>query len=82
MILKTKVPGRIVQRRVRKPGGGYRIKPWFRFDDEGLAVIDETKLTKSDIIKFRGAFDILFREVIASIQGFSMFFDNRHHSLK
>ena len=59
MLLKTKVPNRVVQRRVRKPGGGFRIKPWFRFDSEGYAEIDETKLTQSDINKLMNTFEIV-----------------------
>lgn len=59
MILKTKVPGRIVQRKVRKPGGGYRVKPWFKFDENGLKEIDETKITKSDLIKLTKLFEVV-----------------------
>lgn len=59
MLLKTKVPNRVVQRRVRKPGGGFRIKPWFRFDSEGYAEIDETKLTQSDINKLMNTFEVV-----------------------
>ena len=59
MLLKTKVPNRVVQRRVRKPGGGFRIKPWFRFDSEGYAEIDETKLTQSDINKLMTTFEVV-----------------------
>lgn len=59
MLLKTKVPNRVVQRRVRKPGGGFRIKPWFRFDSEGYAEIDETKLTQSDINKLVNTFEVV-----------------------
>ena len=59
MLLKTKVPNRVVQRRVRKHGGGFRIKPWFRFDSEGYAEIDETKLTQSDINKLMNTFEVV-----------------------
>jgi len=59
MILKTKVPGRIVQRKVRKYGGGFRVVPFFRFDENGLAEIDETKLTATDIKKLTTLFEVV-----------------------
>lgn len=64
MLLKTKVPNRVVQRRVRKPGGGFRIKPWFRFDSEGYAEIDETKLTQSDINKLMNTFEVVEKQIV------------------
>jgi len=64
MLLKTKVPNRVVQRRVRKPGGGFRIKPWFRFDSEGYAEIDETKLTQSDINKLMSTFEVVEKQIV------------------
>lgn len=59
MILKTKVPGRVVQRRIKKPGRGYRIVPWFRFDKNGYKEIDETKLTNADIVKLKSLFEVV-----------------------
>jgi len=59
MILKSKIPNRIVQRRVRKPGGRKRIVPLFRFDENGLAEIDETKLTATDIKTLTTLFEVV-----------------------
>jgi len=70
MILKTKVPGRVVQRRVRKNGGGFTVKPWFRFDENGLAEIDESKLTKADIIKLTSKFEVV-EEVVKEYKDMS-----------
>ena len=58
MILKTKVPGRVVTHRVQKFGRWY-VQEWFRFDDKGLAEIDETKLTQSDINKLKAKFEVV-----------------------
>jgi len=59
MILKTKVPGRVVQRRKRLPGGRYKIVPWFKFDDKGFAEIDETKLNQVMIQKLKSKFEVV-----------------------
>ena len=57
MILKG-VPNRVVNKKVRKPGGRHRIVPWFRFDSNGRAEIDETKVSKADLIKLRSKFKL------------------------
>lgn len=62
MLLKTKVPNRIVQRRIKKLGGRFKIVPWFRFDNKGYAELDETKLTQSDIIKLKQKFEVVENE--------------------
>lgn len=59
MLLKSKVPNRIVQRRVRKLGGGFKVVPWFRFDDKGFYELDETKVTQSDINKLKQKFEVV-----------------------
>lgn len=59
MIFKTKVPGRVVQRRKRKPGGGYKVVPWFRFDENGLAELDETKVNSVTIQKLKTMFEVV-----------------------
>ena len=46
------VPGRVVQKRVRK-FGKTRIVVWFTFNDKGFAEIDETKVTASDLVKLK-----------------------------
>ena len=58
MKLKTKVPGRVVQKRIKRQGK-WRVVPWFRFDEHGFAEIDETKVTKSDLIKLTRLFEVV-----------------------
>lgn len=59
MKFKCKTPGLTVQRRIKKHGGGFRIKPWFRFDENGYAEIDETKVTATDLIKLKKKFEVV-----------------------
>jgi len=58
MKLKSKVPNRVVNRRVNRFGRWYVVQ-WFKFDDKGYADIDESKLTKSDINKLKAKFDVV-----------------------
>jgi len=52
------VPGRVVQKRVRRQGK-VRIVPWFKFDDNGYAEIDETKVTQEDLNKLKSLFEVV-----------------------
>lgn len=48
-------PGRVVQKRDRFQGK-MRIVPIFRFDENGIAEIDETKYSETDLSKFKVLF--------------------------
>lgn len=48
-------PGRIVQKRV-KGQFGFKIVPIFKFDENGMAEIDDTKFDDTDLNKFRAIF--------------------------
>jgi hypothetical protein len=56
------VPGRVVQKRVRKMGK-VRIVVWFTFDDKGYAEIDETKVSSIDLAKLKTLFKVVSTEV-------------------
>ena len=56
------VPGRVVQKRVRK-FGKTRIVVWFTFNDKGFAEIDETKVTASDLVKLKSLFKVVEEDV-------------------
>lgn len=58
MILQGQ-PNQVVQKRVRKFGGKKAIKPIFRFDENGFAEIDESKLTQTDILKLKRKFKVV-----------------------
>lgn len=61
MLFKS-VPGRVVQKRVRKRGK-VKIVPWFKFDDKGFAEIDESKVAPSDIAKLKTKFEVIERDL-------------------
>lgn len=52
------VPGRVVQRRIKKMGK-YRIVPWFKFDDKGFAEVDESKISPTDLVKLKSKFVVV-----------------------
>ncbi len=57
MIFKS-VPNRVVQKRVKKQGK-FVIKVWFKFDADGYAEIDETKVSGSDLVKLKKFFKVV-----------------------
>ncbi len=57
MKLKS-TPGRVVQKRTRF-NGKKRIKPWFRFYENGIAEIDETKVSLVDLAKLKRLFAVV-----------------------
>ena len=50
MILKGQ-PGRVVQKRKRVANKRFKIIPWFKFDENGYAEIDESKISATDLGK-------------------------------
>ena len=52
------IPGRIVQKRVKKQGK-WKVVPWFKFDEKGFAEIDETRITRRDLIKLKQKFKVV-----------------------
>jgi len=56
------VPGRVVHKKIRKCGK-IKIVVWFRFDSDGYAVIDESKVTASDLIKLKSKFEVVKEEL-------------------
>ncbi len=56
------VPNRVVQKRVRKLGK-WRIVVWFKFDSDGYATIDESKITPEDLVKLKAKFKVVEEEL-------------------
>ena len=50
-------PNKVVQKRVFRQGR-YIIVPWFRFDANGIAELDESKISSVDIAKIRKNFTV------------------------
>ena len=58
MILKGQ-PGRVVQKRKRVANKRHKIVPWFKFDENGLAQIDESKVSPTDLSKLKKLFEVV-----------------------
>lgn len=54
--------GRIVNKRVKRQGR-WRIVPWFRFDKDGFATIDESKINSTDLSKLKSKFRVFVPKV-------------------
>ena len=58
-------PGQVVQKRLFVQGR-YRIVVWFRFDDKGIAILDESKVSQTDIDKLKHHFKVEQSEVVTT----------------
>lgn len=61
MLLRSKTPNRVVQKRVRHQGR-WKVKPIFRFDEKGLYDLDESKFSETDIKKLKAMFEVVETE--------------------
>jgi hypothetical protein len=51
-------PGRIVNKRIKRQGR-YRVINWFKFDADGFATVDTSKLTPTDVSKLKSKFKVI-----------------------
>lgn len=56
------VPGRVVQKRVKKMGK-FKIVLWFKFDEKGFAEIDESKVTAKDLATLKSKFKVVSTDI-------------------
>ena len=61
------VPNQVIHKRIRRQGKT-RIVPWVRFDAEGFAEIDETKVSATDIGKLKRAGMVMIEREEAKVK--------------